>query len=112
MLRMSSIIDEMELFTINVFQSPHRKPMDPSYSSESALEPQVDAPTKSIASFQNMVSARVIKGRTLELEHSNLAGPDVKFKTVINYERTLDPKHFIGITFSPQEGYIAKSDES
>ena len=41
----------------------------------------------------------------LELEHSNLAGPSVKFKTVVNYERILEPGSFVGVTFSPQECY-------
>jgi hypothetical protein len=47
----------------------------------------------------------------IELEHSNLAGPEVKFKTVINYERILEPKSFIGVSFKSQEGYITKPDE-
>lgn len=46
----------------------------------------------------------------LELEHSDLAGPQVKFKTVINYERTLEPNNFIGVTFKSQDGYITKPE--
>lgn len=44
----------------------------------------------------------------LELEHSNLAGPSIKFKTVVNYEKTLEPGAYLGISFKPQDGYIAK----
>lgn len=39
----------------------------------------------------------------VELEHSRLVGPSVKFKTVINYDRSLAPNETLGLTFVPQE---------
>lgn len=47
----------------------------------------------------------------LELEHSNLAGPIIKFKTVINYEKSLELNTLIGISFKSQDGYIRKDDD-
>jgi len=44
----------------------------------------------------------------LELEHSDLAGPAVKFKTVVNYERTLKPGSYLGVSFERQDGYITQ----
>lgn len=95
-------MDEAELFTINVFYSK-----DKNEDNTNGLDHAIT----SIGEFQNMVSARVIKGRMLELEHSNLAGPEVKFKTVINYERTLEPNSFLGVSFRSQDGYITKPEE-
>lgn len=133
-------LDEVELFTVNVFQAPDRRihhdgatiQNDANSNNE---EHEVER-NKPIADFQNMVSARVIKvsissrsehyldvatnlitipihhqGRMLELEHSNLAGPSVKFKTVINYERVLEPNSLIGLLFKSQDGYITKDSD-
>lgn len=47
----------------------------------------------------------------LELEHSNLAGPLIKFKTVINYEKSLKPNSLIGLTFKSQDGYMKRDDD-
>lgn len=47
----------------------------------------------------------------LELEHSNLAGPLIKFKTVINYEKSLDSNTLIGVSFRSQDGYIKRDDD-
>ena len=46
----------------------------------------------------------------IELEHSNLVGQSVKFKTVVNYNRVLESGSSLGVVLTPQDGYIAKPD--
>lgn len=53
-----------------------------------------------------------LQGRMIELEHSKLAGPAVKFKTVINYNRVLEEADSLGVALVPQEGYINKFENS
>lgn len=119
-------MEELEVFTVNVFQK--RNP-----DGDRELNGQ-DESIKPVGEYKNMVSARIIKvsyiqlivdkmserqfltlscssciitqGRVIELEHSNLAGPLVKFKTVVNYERILEPKSYLGTSFTRQETYI------
>lgn len=44
----------------------------------------------------------------VEFEHSNLYGQSVKFKTVVNYDRALNPTSTLGVLLKPQDRYIAK----
>lgn len=46
----------------------------------------------------------------VELQHSNLVGRSVKFKTILNFERSIDHGTPIGVILLPQDGYISKPD--
>lgn len=102
-----------ELFTVNVYQvsGGQRDSHNNNNNNHSPIDNNNDSlsgSTKLMDEYQNMTSARVIKGRMLELEHSNLAGPSVKFKTVVNYEKTLESGSYLGVSFRHQDGYIQK----
>lgn len=46
----------------------------------------------------------------VEIQHSNLAGQSVKFKTILNFERVLEQGCSLGVLLTPQDGYITKPD--
>lgn len=49
------------------------------------------------------------KAKILELEHSNLAGPLVKFKTIVDFKDVMAPDTCLGLLFTPQNDYIVKT---
>lgn len=44
----------------------------------------------------------------LELQHTNLVGPTVKFSTIINYHRAIEKSETLGVALLRQEGYITR----
>lgn len=46
----------------------------------------------------------------VELEHSRLVGEEVKFKTIVNFDRVLGVSNSLGVILVPQSGYKNRID--
>lgn len=101
-------MENLSLHTVSIFKKTNKKSNGQSLEDGRKLDLFADFDV--IAEHPNMTSARVIKGRMIEMEHTKLVGPTVKFKTVINFDRALSPETSLGVVLTPQDGYIVKPD--